>query len=132
MRYRNLQTVESVPAAHLCVRRPHEFPTLSKTDSVDRIMVGFCRECAMTIEPHQHLDATLKQTQSVGIRALLVVADGRVSGLITVYDIQSEKPIQFVRSSDYIHHPQCRHKDVEVADINATISPMRASRDTSS
>lgn len=117
MQYRSLQTVESVPAVPLCARRPRDYPTLSKTDPADRVMVDFCRECAVTVEPHQHLDAALKQMQSAGVRALLVIADGRVTGLVTAYDIQGEKPIQFAQSSDCIHHPKCRHEDVEVADI---------------
>lgn len=124
MPYRSLQTVESVTAAPLCARGAREYPTLSKTDPASRVMVDFCRECAVTVEPHQHLDAALKQMQRAGVRALLVVADGRVSGLITAYDIQGEKPIQFVQSSDCIHHPQCRHEDVEVADIMTPIEEL--------
>lgn len=124
MQYRSLQTIGSIPAAPLSARAPREYPTLSETDPAGSVMVDFCRECAVTVEPHQHLDAALKQMQSAGVRALLVIADGRVGGLITAYDIQGEKPVQFVQSSDCIHHPQCRHEDVEVADIMTPIEEL--------
>lgn len=124
MQYRGLQTVESVPTAPLCARGARKYPALSKTDPAGSVMVDFCRECAATVEPHQHLDAALEQMQHAGVRALLVVADGRVSGLITAYDIQGEKPVQFMQSSDCIHHPQCRHQDVEVADIMTPIEEL--------
>lgn len=132
MRYRRSQTVESVPAAPSCARGGRKYPTLSKTDPARRGIVDFYRECAVTVEPHQHLDTVMKQMRGAGVRALLVIAGGRISGLITAYDIQGEKPVHLVQSPDCIHHPQCRHGDVEVADINATISPMHASRGTSS
>ena len=129
MRYRSLQTVESAPAAPSCAREGCEYPTLDKTDPADRVMVDFCRECAVTVEPHQYLDAALKQMQRAGVTALLVIANGRISGLITAYDIRGEKPIRFVQRPNCIHHPQCRHEDVEDADVNAAISPRRASRE---
>lgn len=124
MQYRSLQTIGSIPAAPLSAREPREYPALSKTDPAGSVMVDFCRECTVTVEPHQHLDAALEQMQRAGVRALLVVADGRVSGLITACDIQGEKPVQFVQSSDCIHHSQCRHEDVEVVDIMTPIEEL--------
>jgi len=46
------------------------------------------------------------------VRALLVATDQRLVGLITSYDIQGEKPMQFLQSSNYN-----RHQDIRVADI---------------
>jgi hypothetical protein len=47
-----------------------------------------------------------------GIRALLVVRDGVVTGLITSYDIQGERPLQFLSGSGYR-----RHDEIQVAHI---------------
>lgn len=124
MAFRCLQTVESVATAPLCARGPRDCPSLPETAPADRVMVDFCREPAVTVDSHQRIDAALGLMQNAGVRALLVMADGRVSGLITAYDIQGEKPIQFVQSSDCIHHPKCRHEDVEVSDIMTPIQEL--------
>jgi CBS domain-containing protein len=42
------------------------------------------------------------------VRALLVVRDRRVVGLITSYDIQGERPLQFLQSSTYSQHSDIR------------------------
>ncbi|TAM94189.1 MAG: CBS domain-containing protein [Rhodanobacteraceae bacterium] len=124
MSYRSLQTIEPATPAPLPVRTTRAYPTLSVAAPAGEVLVDFCQEYAATVEPHQHLDATLKLMQDAGVRALLVVADGRVTGLITAYDIQGEKPVQFVQSSDCVHHPKCRHEDVEVADIMTPIEEL--------
>jgi CBS domain containing-hemolysin-like protein len=46
------------------------------------------------------------------VRALLVANGQHLAGLITSYDIQGEKPIQFLQSSNYT-----RHQDIRVGDI---------------
>ena len=51
-----------------------------------------------------------------GVRALLVLEEGRMLGLITSYYIQGERPIQFLQSPACIHD-SCLHRDVRVADI---------------
>jgi CBS domain-containing protein len=48
----------------------------------------------------------------LGVRALLVVRDRRVVGLITSYDIQGERPLQFLQSSTY-----SQHRDIRVGHI---------------
>jgi CBS domain-containing protein len=44
----------------------------------------------------------------LGVRALLVVRDQRIVGLITSYDIQGERPLQFLQSTTYTHHRDIR------------------------
>ncbi len=60
---------------------------------------------------------------NAGVRTLLVMDHGTLAGLITAYDIQGEKPVQFVHSTDCIH-PRCRHEDVEVADVMTPIEAL--------
>jgi CBS-domain-containing membrane protein len=48
----------------------------------------------------------------LGVRALLVYKEPRIVGLITSYDIQGERPIQFLQKSNYRHH-----REIRVADI---------------
>lgn len=80
------------------------------------LMVDFADAAAHATTPEQRVDDALKQMRSIGVRSLLVVVEAHVVGLITAEDIQGEKPVQFVRSSDCIH-PRCHHDDVEVGDI---------------
>jgi CBS-domain-containing membrane protein len=46
------------------------------------------------------------------VRALFVYQDHHIVGVITSYDIQGERPMQFLQSSNYTHH-----RDIRVADV---------------
>ncbi len=48
----------------------------------------------------------------LGVRAMLVMRDQRIVGLITSYDIQGERPLQFLQNSNY-----SRHQDIRVGHI---------------
>lgn len=124
MRYPSLPIVTTSKPAALCARQPRDYVALSEASPALEVVVDFCRESAITIDPQQRIDVALRDMVRAGVRTLLVVADGRVEGLITAYDIQGEKPIRFMQSSDCIHHPKCRHEDVQVADIMTPLAKL--------
>lgn len=75
-------------------------------------ITDFTRDYPVTVDPERSIDDALVDMVHLGVRALLVEHDARLVGLITSYDIQGEKPMQFLLSSTF--H---RHEDLRVAHI---------------
>ena len=75
-------------------------------------ITDFTREHPVTVDEERQIDAALEDMIRLGVRALLVVRDQRIVGLITSYDIQGERPLQFLQSSTY-----SRHQDIRVGHI---------------
>jgi len=75
-------------------------------------ITDFTREYPITVDEERQIDTALEDMIRFGVRALLVVNDHRVIGLITSYDIQGERPLQFLQNSNY-----SRHLDVRVGHI---------------
>jgi CBS domain-containing protein len=85
---------------------------LSPGDPAILAVTDFTREHPVTIDPERQIDDALDDMIRMGVRALLVVRDQRIVGLITSYDIQGERPLQFLQSSTY-----SLHRDIRVAHI---------------
>lgn len=75
-------------------------------------ITDFTREHPVTVDEERQIDAALDDMIRLGVRALLVVRDQRIVGLITSYDIQGERPLQFLQASTYN-----RHQDIRVGHI---------------
>ena len=75
-------------------------------------ITDFTRETPITVDEDRPIDAALEDMIRFGVRALLVLRDRRIVGLITSYDIQGERPLQFLQNSTYEHH-----RDVRVGHI---------------
>ena len=75
-------------------------------------VTDFKRDYPMTVDAERQIDEALGDMIRLGVRALLVSKDQRLVGLITSYDIQGERPIQFLQSSNY-----SRHQDIRVVDV---------------
>ncbi len=75
-------------------------------------ITDFKRDFPMTVESERQIDDALTDMIHLGVRALLVVKDQRLVGLVTSYDIQGERPMQFLQSSNF-----SRHQDIRVLDI---------------
>lgn len=86
------------------------------TDPALSVMVDFVRDYPIMVGPERHIDEALQDMRSSGVRTLLVTRQRAVVGLITAYDIQGERPLQFIQSSDCVHDT-CLHRDVTVGDI---------------
>ena len=75
-------------------------------------ITDFKRDYPMTVEPERQIDDALTDMIRLGVRALLVAKEQRLVGLVTSYDIQGERPMQFLQSSNY-----SRHQDIRVMHI---------------
>jgi CBS-domain-containing membrane protein len=95
---------------------PHYAPTLLEsgllaqraqlqpTDSALFAFTDFTVEHSVTVEEERCIDEALKDMVRNGVRALRVTRDHRVTGLITSYDIQGERPLQFLQNSTFTCH----------------------------
>ena len=85
---------------------------LGLTDPAVQVATDFVWQQPLTVPEELSIDDALREMIRGGVRALLVVRDGVVSGLITSYDIQGERPLQFLSASGYR-----RHDEIEVGHI---------------
>jgi CBS-domain-containing membrane protein len=86
--------------------------SLQLRDPAVHAVTDFTREYPITVSEDRHINMALDDMIRFGVRALLVVREQRTVGLITSYDIQGERPLQFLQNSNYN-----RHQDVRVGDI---------------
>jgi CBS domain len=77
---------------------------LALTDPAILVVTDFAREHPVTITEDRPIEEALQTMIVGGVRALLVVHDDVVLGLITSYDIQGERTLQFLRSSSSKRH----------------------------
>src|SRR3984885_8559605 len=85
---------------------------LDPSDPAIHAITDFTREHPVTVDEDREIDAALEDMIRLGVRALLVVREQRIVGLITSYDIQGERPLQFLQTSNYT-----RHQDIRVGHI---------------
>ncbi|KZC38045.1 MULTISPECIES: CBS domain-containing protein [Rhodanobacter] len=97
--------------------------SLKDEDPALAVMVDFHRVCPVTVEPERSIDEALQRMIDARVRTLLVLVKESMLGLITAYDIQGQKPLQFLRGSNCTH-PKCRHEDIEVADIMTAVESL--------
>ncbi len=95
--------------------------SLELADPAVQALTDFTREFPVTVDPERHIDDALNDMIHLGVRALLVAKDQRLVGLVTSYDIQGEKPIQFLHSSNYN-----RHEEIRVAHIMTPLEELHA------
>ncbi|MDE2304087.1 MAG: CBS domain-containing protein [Gammaproteobacteria bacterium] len=95
--------------------------SLSGDDPAILAVTDFTREAPITVEEERSIDAALEDMIRFGVRALLVVRDRKIAGLITSYDIQGERPLQFLRNSTYEHH-----SDIRVGHVMTPWAELRA------
>jgi CBS domain-containing protein len=85
---------------------------LDPSDPAILAITDFTREHPVTVGEERQVDAALEEMIHLGVRAMLVMREQRVVGLITSYDIQGERPLQFLQTSNY-----SRHEDIRVGHI---------------
>jgi CBS-domain-containing membrane protein len=85
---------------------------LDPDDPAIHAITDFTREHPVTVDAERQIDDALDDMIRLGVRALLVFKELRIVGLVTSYDIQGERPLQFLQSSNYRHH-----RDIRVVDI---------------
>jgi CBS-domain-containing membrane protein len=80
---------------------PYDTPHLDNTTVLEKddalnVMTDFTEVVPLTIKRDASLDQTLEKMKEHAVRLLLVVENqDNIVGIITVYDIQSEKPMKY-------------------------------------
>jgi CBS domain-containing protein len=82
------------------------------TDPAVAVMNDFTREFPVTVDEERQIDAALGDMIRLGVRALLVVRERQVVGLITSYDIEGERPLQCIQRLSYT-----RRQDILVGHV---------------
>jgi CBS domain-containing protein len=108
MRHSALLSVRGIGNGVLPRRSIADEQFLNSTDPAVHAITDFTREQAATVDDERQIDDALADMIRIGVRALLVVRDQRVVGLITSYDIQGERPLQFLQNSTYTRHQELR------------------------
>ncbi len=84
-----------------CVAPGPDNLSVSENDPAISVMTDFTEIVPVTIEAHATLNAALEKMKAHGIRLLMVTDEhNAVIGVLTAYDIQSEKPIQYGSEND--------------------------------
>src|SRR5258708_25035692 len=81
---------------------------LGPNDPAIHAITDFTREHPVTVDEERQIDDALHDMIHLGVRAMLVVREQRIVGLITSYDIQGERPLQFLQTSTYTRHHEIR------------------------
>lgn len=69
------------------------------------VMTDFTRVPPITIEPIMTIDYALQKMKKQGVRLLLVTGEhDYVTGIITSYDIQGEKPVKYAEETGLNHN----------------------------
>lgn len=76
------------------------------------VMNDFSRQYPVTVEEERPIGAALHDMARLGVRSLLVVTDLKVVGFITSYDIEGERPIQYIQQFHDV-----RRNDVQVGQV---------------
>jgi CBS domain-containing protein len=96
----------------LPIRRPAEYQELRSIDSALHAMTDFTSKIAITVAPDKQIDAALADMVRLSVRAMLVLRDDSVIGLITSYDIEGPRPLRFAERPGV-----SRREDIRVGDI---------------
>ena len=97
--------------ARLRVPREDE-AAITAEDPAVRVLTDFTQLQPVTVAEHVPIDDALTLMKSAGVRALIVLRDEAIAGLVTSYDIQGERAVRFQQSASHISH-----KEVEVGDV---------------
>jgi CBS domain-containing protein len=81
---------------------------LDPSDPAIHAITDFTREHPVTVDEERQIDDALGDMIRLGVRAMLVMREQRIVGLITSYDIQGERPLQFLQTSTYTRHQEIR------------------------
>ncbi len=108
----------------LCMPRREQttWHALQPNSPALEVMTDFEQEHPVVVGPEVAIDHALTDMMRHGVRALVVVQDAEMVGLITAQDILGEKPLHFLTNA--CAHDSCLRKDVLVADIMSPIDAL--------
>ncbi len=107
-----LRRIEDSTAGVLPRRTTSIDEPMSLNDPAVRAMNDFAREYPVTEDEDRQVDDALGDMVRLGVRALLVVHERRVTGLITSYDIEGERPMQCMQRLNYAYR-----RDIQVSHV---------------
>jgi CBS domain-containing protein len=81
-------------------------------DPAINAMNDFSREYPVTVDEDRQIGVALSDMARLGVRALLVVNELKVVGLISSYDIEGERPIQYIQQFHDV-----RRNEVQVGQV---------------
>jgi len=96
----------------LPMRQPANSPDLKLRDPAIRCMTDFKYRVPISVAPERAIDDALGDMKRCGVRALLVISGSQVIGLITSYDIEGERPHQFMQRSNITRREYIRVGDI--------------------
>jgi DeoR family transcriptional regulator, catabolite repression regulator len=96
----------------LPMRRPTEYPDLKLKDPAVHGMTDFMHKCPISVAPERPIDEALADMVRFGVRALLVISGENVVGLITSYDIEGTRPLEFSQRSNITRREYIRVGDI--------------------
>ena len=99
-------------AGVLPMRQPVEYQQLRLRDAAVHAMTDFKSRIAITVGPDWQIDEALADMVRLGVRAMLVVMAGSIIGLVTSYDIEGKRSVQFAQPP----HAR-RREDIRVGDV---------------
>jgi CBS domain containing-hemolysin-like protein len=85
---------------------------VAPADPASRVMTDFSVQTPVSVTAERPIDDALRDMMVAGVRALLVTRGESVIGLITSYDIQGERPMQFLHEAGFT-----RHDEIQVGHI---------------
>jgi CBS domain-containing protein len=101
--------IKTVPLVNIggnlpCLKpKPDENPVEENHPAIE-VMTDFSTVIPVTIEPYFSLEAALDRMKTMAVRLLLVTDKlDHISGIITSYDIQSEKPLKYSEETGIAH-----------------------------
>ena len=89
------------------------------------VMTDFHVQVALAVSSSRPIDQALSDMKQAGVRALFVADDvGRMTGFITSYDIQGERPIRFLQSTDCLQ-ASCARNAIIAGNIMTRLQDLR-------
>ena len=85
------------------------------SDPARSVMTDFTREPPATVTEDRSIDDALEEMVFAGVHALLVVRGDLVSGLITSYDIQGDRPLILLLAP--------KHRPVDQIEVGQVMTP---------
>ncbi|MEA3134936.1 MAG: hypothetical protein QOG17_2782 [Gammaproteobacteria bacterium] len=96
----------------LPMRRPPAYPDLSLKDPALHGMTDFMHKFPISVAPQRPIDEALADMMRFSVRALLVISGESVVGLITSYDIEGARPLNFLQRSSITRREHIRVGDI--------------------
>jgi len=96
----------------LLPRRTTPFNRIQLYDPAVNAMNDFSRQYPVTVDEDRQIGVALSDMARLGVRSLLVVNELNVVGFITSYDIEGERPIQYIQQFHDV-----RRNEVQVGQV---------------